>query len=493
MTKQKSVLVATIGTRDVAFCSRSGEWLNIGNAFTSINDDISEQLQVQIDLGLDNGNFRSITKYLRDNWQQYQERLKPIIIGQMLQDYAKEIKQIYLIGTDQQESVRQRDRDTIHSAHIIDQWISKNYQIPTKIILQGSEGGNPADFEQMFRWWKQAWREEIVPNIKEGTKFLLCLKGGVGSFSEAARISALSRFGEDSQFFDFIQDSDRNRQGKASAYTPPAKGTNYLWDRQQQEALALLNRYDYEGVNRVLRPYYRYTDDTEANNKLLLQTKSSLEAAIVWNQANFAEFAKLESQSKNISEQWWWTGYEAAYLGLIRYHQDNTVEALFHSFRAVEGIMSDWAIANFSQDIVTSKSGTGFGKVPLIKRSITQHQGLQKYINQFQGKSQVPLYGNNLDNLVQNAKPEYKQCQDIQKFWYVAKDNRNQVFHRLLGLDKGDLFSAWGTSSFKEWQSRVLGCLNFISGKNYNSLSEASLMSKVHQELFDSISNYQPR
>lgn len=491
MSKQKSVLVATIGTRDIAFCSTSGEWLNIGNAFTTIDNDISEQLQVQIELGIDNSNFRSITKYLSDNWQEYQERLKPIIIGQMLQDYAKEIKQIYLIGTDQHETVKQRDRDTIHSTQIIQQWIAKNYQIPTKIILQGSEGGNPADFEQMFRWWKETWRTEIIPDIKEGTKFLLCLKGGVGSFSEAARISALSRFGEDSQFFDFIQDSDRNRRGESSAYTPPTKGTNYLWDRQQQEALALLNRYDYQGVRRVLRPYYRNVDSAEANSQLILQIESSLAAAVAWNQANFEEFAKLRSQS-GVAKQWWWTGYEAAYLGLIRYHQDNTVEALFHSFRAVEGMMSDWAISTYPNDIVTANSSSGFGKVPLIKQSIARQQGLQRYANQFKGKPQIPLYGRDLDNLLQIAKPEYKQCRDIQKFWDVAKDNRNQVFHRLLGLDKGELFDAWGTFGFKEWQSRVLNCLNFVSGQHYNSLAEASLMSQVHQILIESISNYQP-
>lgn len=489
MSKKKSILVATIGTRDVAFCATSEEWLNIGNAYGHNND----LLQVQIDLGLENADYRFLTNYLNENWQEYQERLKPIIIGNMLDDYAKQIKQIYLIATDQLESVKERDKDTLYSAEIIAKWIDKHYQIPTEIILQGSEGGNPANFEQMFCWWKDTWQHKIASRTKKGTNFLLCLKGGVGAFSEAARISALSRFGEDTQFFDFVKDEESNRQGKASAYTPPEKGTNYLWDRQQQEALSLLNRYDYEGVNRLLRPYYRNVDETEANSKLLLQIKSSLVAAIAWNQANFEDFAKLLPESTTVTKQWWWTGYEAAYLSLIRYHQDNTVEALFHSFRAVEGMMSDWAIAIYPNDIVSRNNNPGFGEAPLIKRSITQNnKGLQGYLNQFQGKSQIRLDGINLDNLVQMAKPEYRQCQDIQEFWDVAKNSRNQVFHRLLGLDKGDLFAAWNTSSFKKWQNRILGCLNFISGQNFTSLTEASLMFQVHQTLTKAITRYQP-
>ena len=130
--------------------------------------------------------------------------------------------------------------------------------------------------------------------------------------------------------------------------------------------------------------------------------------------------------------------------------------------------------------------------MPTIKRSITQNQGLGQYINKFQGKSQISMYGRDLDDLLKTARPEYKDCRDIQKFWYVAKENRNQVFHRLLGMDKSDLFAAWDAFGFKEWQTRIIGCLNFISGQSYTSLAEASSMSQVHQTLVKSISNYRP-
>ncbi len=131
-------------------------------------------------------------------------------------------------------------------------------------------------------------------------------------------------------------------------------------------------------------------------------------------------------------------------------------------------------------------------KVPLIKKSVARHPGLQTYLNEFKGEAEIPLYGTSLDNLVQQAKPNYKHSLDMIKFWDVAKLWRNQLFHRLLGLGKDDVFGAWNTSNQKEWESRVLGCLNFLSSQDFASLSEATLMSQVHKELEEAISSYQP-
>ena len=93
---------------------------------------------------------------------------------------------------------------------------------------------------------------------------------------------------------------------------------------------------------------------------------------------------------------------------------------------------------------------------------------------------------------MQLAKPGYKQNRDIQKFWDVAKNWRNQLFHRLLGLEKKQVFSAWETYTQKEWESRVLSCLNFLSGQHFSALSESSLMAQVHEELLEAIAAYQP-
>lgn len=494
MSTKKSILVATIGTRDLAFRVSSNEWLNLGNDRVTDSDSISEQALVQMELELEKSDFRLLTKYLVENWEQHQDKLKPIILGKLLQDEYKQLKQIYLVATDQAEAIKYRDKDTLYTAQIIKRWIETHYNVPTEVILQGAEGGNPADFEAMFRWWKQTW-QHIADNYKQGTPILLCVKGGVGAFSEAGRVTALSRFTEDTLFYDFLKDDEGNHQGIPSQYTIPFKGTNYLWDRKQKEALALLERFDYEQVSKTLKSYYIGADASRPNGLLILRIKILLEAAIKWNQGNFQAFTSVLGElAKTRSLQWWWTGYEAAYLGLTRFKQGNTVEALFHTYRAVEGLMCEWAIYTFPKDVVLRDRPDDLsqGKVPLINKSVTRHPGLQTYLNEFKGESEIPLYGTSLDNLVQQAKPNYKHSLDIIKFWDVAKLWRNQLFHRLLKLEKKEVFMAWNTSNENEWKSRVLGCLNFLSSQDFASLSEASLMSQVHKELKEAISSYQP-
>jgi hypothetical protein len=497
MPKKKSILVATIGTRDLAFQVSSHEWLNLGNDRSPDGDSISEQALVQMELGLQKSDLRLLTEYFLENWQHYQNRLQPIILGKLLQDCSRQLGQVYLVATDQletPETLKYRDKDTLYAAQIIQKWIESHYQINTQVILQGPEGGNPADFEQMFRWWKQTW-QTIAADWDKGTSILLCVKGGVGAFSEAGRVTALTRFEEDILFYDFTKDDEANRQGIASRYTIPFKGTNYLWDRKQQEALALLKRYDYEAVSRTLQSYWQRADANELNGQLILRVQSLVEAAIQWNIGNLRGFAKaLGEPARTRALQWWWTGYEAAYLAVIRFRQGNTVEAMFHSFRAVEGLMSEWAMHTFPDDIVRRDRPNDISrsKVPLIKRSIARQPRLQTYLNEFKGEAEIPLYGAALDHLVQQAKPDYRNCLDILKFWDVAKTWRNQLFHRLLGLEKTEVFLAWETSTHYEWESRVLRCLNFLSEQEFTSLSEASLMFQVHQELQEAITSYQP-
>ena len=383
MSKKKAILVATIGTRDLAFRVSSQEWLNLGNSYVADSDSISEQALVQMELGLEKCDFRFLTEYLGENWQKYAEQLQPIILGQLLQDNCKQLKGIYLVATDQSENVKFRDKDTLYSAYIIQQWVEKHYQIPTEVILQGAEGGNPADFEAMFRWWKQTW-QYISGNRSENSRILLCVKGGVGAFSEAGRVTALSLFGEDTFFYDFIKDDELNRLGKPSRYTVPFQGKNYLWDRKQQEALALLKRYDYEAVNKVLSAYFAQPESDEQNGGLIGRIEKLIKSAILWNHGDFENFASsLGETALTRSRQWWWIGYEAAYLGVIRFKQGNTIEAMFHSFRAVEGLMSEWAIYSFSNHI-TRRDRFGDiakGKVPLVNKSIARLPGLQTYRN----------------------------------------------------------------------------------------------------------------
>lgn len=466
MSKKKSILVATIGTRDLAFQVSSQEWLNLGNDRAPDSDSISEQALVQMELGLDKSDFRLLSEYLLENWETYQSKLQPIILGKLLQDESKNLKQIYLVATDQLETpktIKYRDKDTLYAAEIIKKWIESHYQVSTEVILQGSEGGNPADFEQMFRWWKQTW-QSIAKKFDEKTPILLCVKGGVGAFSEAGRVTALSRFGENILFYDFKKDDEINRQGYASDYTIPLKGTNYLWDRKQQEALSLLKRYDYEAVGRTLQSYWRTSDTNSANRQLILRVKSLIEAATKWNTGNFQEFAEdLGESATTRQQQWWWTAYEAAYLAVVRLEQGNTVEAMFHSFRSLEGLAIKYA--------------------------------------ENQGES---LYSRNVFNYLKQQKlrewnnhPYIKEIVRSEIRNKTARndilDKRNDLFHQLQGFQEEDLYDAWKATKKLDWKNRILQCLNFISGESFaGSLEETSLMFKVHQELKNEIASYQP-
>ena len=83
-------------------------------------------------------------------------------------------------------------------------------------------------------------------------------------------------------FRTLTKDDEANHQGTPSRYTIPFKGTNYLWDRKQQEALALLKRYDYEAVSRTSQSYWQRTDANEVNGQLILRVQSLVEAATTW-------------------------------------------------------------------------------------------------------------------------------------------------------------------------------------------------------------------
>ena len=483
-----AVLVATIGTRDLMFQVSSGEWYNIGDDQMRDGDIIGEQAEVISELGLGTITYRDLTQYLLDRVELYQERIRPVIIGKLLTEQARHIERVYLVGTNQNPPVQQREKDTIYACELLKSWLEHYYpQLAVEVISLGEDGTNPANFEQMFRWWRQTWNNKVA--IQNRQPIWVCLKGGVGQSSEASRVSGLSLYGDRIQFYEFNQNLNANRAGTPSDYSGPFLGINYLWDRKQQEALALLQRYDYEAVKRTLQSAFQNADGTQPNGEQMLQVEDLVEAAVQWNQGNFQAFAEVMGErAESRSQEWWWTAYEAAYLAVVRFQQSDTIEAMFHSFRAVEGLMCEWAIQTFANDVVRSEM-----EMPLVRKSIARNRGLQNYLNEFQGRPKIPLYGANLDRLVQLAKPNYrKNCRDIIAFWDVAKPRRNQLFHRLLGLGKREVFQAWDAQNQREWESRVLGCLNFLSEQNFTSLADASLMSQVHKELWEAIDDYQP-
>jgi hypothetical protein len=246
-----------------------------------------------LDLGLSKITYRDLTKHLLDNQEKYLDRLKPVIIGKLLADKAAQIAHLYLVGTNQANTVTQRNKDTIHSCEIIKLWVEKHHKIPTTIIPLGRDGTNPSNFEDMFQWWRNIWRTEITPPTEQ--EIWLCLKGGVGQASEAGRISGLSVHANQIKFFDFHPHERNNQDGHPSEYSGPFIGSNYLWDRTQQQALTLLRRSDYAGAQELLKSYID-------NKTIGGATPNLIKAGVAWNQGQFESFLQLakSSMSKRI-------------------------------------------------------------------------------------------------------------------------------------------------------------------------------------------------
>jgi hypothetical protein len=476
--KKKNILVATIGTRDLAFQVSSGEWLNVGNDRMN-EEQFSHQGQILLDLNLDPlMSFRELSELLLANWENYHDRLQPIVLGKLIADEAKNFSHIYLIATDRLERVKQRTRDTLYAAKIVSNWIAVKYAVPTTILYQGQEGGNPANFEQMFAWWQKTW-EEIETDSPEFQHAIVSPKGGVGAFTEAARIVALSRLEQRVRFCDFTEEVAANLKGEPSPYTVPSRGLNYLWDRKRKESIELLNRYDYEAVQRLLKGYLQETQFTEV--------RSALAAAVYWNQGSFGEFAKAPgAMAKGRSNQWWWIGYEVAYLAVIRLRQGHTAEAMFHSFRSVEGLMKEFLLHKYARHV------TGKRKSEQVKRSICQQPEFAGCEYLFGRYPSIFLFGDTLVKLFKLARPDFDENSDIQFCFGDTKHSRNVLFHGLEGLTPKEVFENWGCDHLADWESRVLGCLNFMTGQEFDRLQQASLMSKVHQAIVDGIGNYQP-
>jgi hypothetical protein len=171
-----------------------------------------------------------------------------------------------------------------------------------------------------------------------------------------------------------------DRAGNPSAYTGPFLGTNYLWDRTQQQVLGLLDRFDYAGAEELLKPYFK--------TKKLGAVPNLLKAGIAWNRGEFDSFFKF-ARATNVldriqsqSQTWWWMAYEQAYLATIRLKQNNTAEAMLHSFRSVEGCLYEWTISTCPDDIEVIPH-----RYPNVRNSILQRYPSISCLNILTGQS----------------------------------------------------------------------------------------------------------
>ena len=337
-------------------------------------------------------------------------------------------------------------------------------------------------------------------------------QAGTPAISSAVQFMSLARFREDVKF---LVSSEYSQETKT------IHNSTYLGALQRQEAIALLEQHDYAAVKSLLNDY------------LDSQTQILLDAAIQWNYAKFDDFAtelqnlsneKFEEIVKEVNERtkalindvnaptkeknWWWTAYEAAYLAAIRLKQGNTVEAFFHSFRAFEGIFAEWGNHEFAGYVEIKKKD-----IPWLSRSIIEHpknyfskakfkqdgqpkDDLAKLKSKIEKEDGLELELMSLCKLFRSHRSEYKeQCPNLKIFWDCnggISQKRNLIFHQLQGVSEQNLWDFWAVDSLEEWKSQILKFLNFISEQSFDSLANASLMSKVHEKLVNTIASYQP-
>lgn len=477
----KSILVATIGTRDLMFQVTNGDWYNIGDDRMK-GDILGEQIEVVSDLALtEKSSFREISQYLWENIEYYGDQVKPVILGKLLEDKINDLEKVYLVVTDQNETVKEREKDSLYSGELIKYWLNKlNSDLVVNILYIGKNNENPSNFEEMFRWWQQVWKENIKPQPNQ--PILLCLKGGVGQASEASRISGLSFYGKDIKFYEFIPTPYNNQKGISSDYTGPFLGTNYLWDRTRQQALQLLERYDYAGLQDLVEPYY------EQNKQKWKETYALIKSGVSWNQGQFEDFFQSASfsfnnQQKEQHQQYWWMAYEQAYTAVVRLKQKNTTEAMLHSFRAVEGLIYECLKHEFKDYMVNSE----YTYSSLKSSVLTKYPDLSILFVNGTNKTEILLDSRNQQRVI-----ELSINVDL-KDWGSAelRNLRNRLSHKLGGISEKELYQAWGKDTYnqKDWEKRILNCLNLITEKKFNYLWQGSLFASIHQRVLTAIKN----
>jgi hypothetical protein len=478
----KSILVATIGTRDLMFQILSGDWYNVGDDRMK-GDILGQQIEVVSDLNLtENSSFRQITQYLWKNIEYYCDRLQPVILGKLLKDQLNNLETIYLVVTDQNEPTQQREKDTLYAGEIIKYWLKKlNPSLIVEILYIGRDNENPSNFEEMFRWWQKAWKENIKPESNQ--PILLCLKGGVGQASEASRISGLSFYGNNIKFYEFTPSPHNNQKGIASDYSGPFLGTNYLWDRTRQQALQLLERYDYAGLQSLIKPYY------EQNKQEWKDTYALIKSGVSWNEGQFEDFFQsasfsLSNQQKEQHQQYWWMSYEQAYTAVVRLKQKNTTEAMLHSFRAVEGLIYKYLKHEFKEHIIESK----YTYSSLKSSVLTEYPALRELFDNETNKTGIQLNSLNQQRVIEKL---ININQDLGA-WGSSRNLRNQFSHKLGGISESELFQAWGKDihNQKDWEKQILNCLNMITENKFSFLWQGSLFASIHHKVVTAIKNY---
>ena len=472
-------LIATIGTRDLMYQIKSGEWYNAGDDRMQDGEIIGDQAEVLSDLGKGSMSYRELTRFLWDNKAEYASRVRPVILGKLLEENLDHIQQVYLIGTDQDESVLYRNKDTLYACELIKAWLEQQKPgMEVMVIPLGRDGTNPSDFEGMFEWWSQQWEQKITIPTKH--KIWMCVKGGVGQSSEAGRISGLSRYSDRIQFFEFEQTPKQNKEGIPSIYHGPFLGKNYLWDRTRQQVEGRLKRFDYVGIQELLKDYQNRQDVQQIN--------ALITAGISWNQGQFEDFLAaampcLTQQQKEQSKTFWWQAYEEMYLAVVRLKQDNTIEAFLHSFRALEALTVQWICFHYPQLVEVPSQGFIKVKKKITLDTFQRNPDISNLFYPHDQAKTIKLESHVRKAILAVADENLARSEDLKPLWGSAKNLRDKLSHQILGISALDLFHAWGVTNQNQWEKRMVTCLNLLSEQRFVSLQQPSLFASLHARI----------
>lgn len=472
-------LIATIGTRDLMYQIKSGEWYNAGDDRMQDGEIIGDQAEVLSDLGKGSMSYRELTRFLWDNKAEYASRVRPVILGKLLEENLDHIQQVYLIGTDQDESVLYRNKDTLYACELIKAWLEQQKPGMEVIVIPlGRDGTNPSDFEGMFEWWSQQWEQKITIPTKH--KIWMCVKGGVGQSSEAGRISGLSRYSDRIQFFEFEQTPKQNKEGIPSIYHGPFLGKNYLWDRTRQQVEGRLKRFDYVGIQELLKDYQNRQDVQQIN--------ALITAGISWNQGQFEDFLAaampcLTQQQKEQSKTFWWQAYEEMYLAVVRLKQDNTIEAFLHSFRALEALTVQWICFHYPQLVEVPSQGFIKVKKKITLDTFQRNPDISNLFYPHDQAKTIKLESHVRKAILAVADENLARSEDLKPLWGSAKNLRDKLSHQILGISALDLFHAWGVTNQNQWEKRMVTCLNLLSEQRFVSLQQPSLFASLHARI----------
>ncbi|NEO25680.1 MAG: hypothetical protein F6K03_01970, partial [Kamptonema sp. SIO4C4] len=259
---------------------------------------------------------------------------------------------IVVILTDQSEVVRSADKkdpshpfwqDTCTLLPILEKFLQSHFsQEPLILTLKPNSGSVGLDDWNEVLSLVQAQFSQLVSQLEipDDATVYVSHQAGTPAISSAVQFESLALFGKRVKF---LVSNEQNPE-----LTRVIDRSSYLKRIRRQEALALLNNYDYSGMYQLLQEDLQESEREE--DRQILQ---KLEMAMRWNFAKFQEVLEFwfqvppEEAEDWWRKNWWRPVFESAFLAKVRFKQGNIVEAFFNSFRAVEAAFLEWGKQEF--------------------------------------------------------------------------------------------------------------------------------------------------